>query len=235
MLVIYSWLMKKIREKAVFLILFSVIGFIALQIPFTKLMGSDVSFNLFDFFGPIAGAFLGPWLGIVSVLTVEIVNYTVKQTPLTTGAIIRLFPMLFAVWYFGVMSGKGSWGGRGRWILIVPLFAIVAFVVHPIGRTVWYYSLFWLIPIIAYFKKDMLLVRSLGSTFTAHAVGGTAWIWALNLPAAFWNNLIPIVIQERLVMALGIAGSYLLMRQMLSFLASKKLLPPLRTINPSFS
>lgn len=223
--------MTKFKQKAVFLAIFSIIGFIALQIPFTKLMGSDVSFNLFDFFGPIAGAFLGPWLGIISVLTVEIVNYTVKQTPLTTGAIIRLFPMLFAVWYFG--SSKKSW--NSNIVLLIPILAIIAFVAHPIGRTVWYYSLFWLIPIIAYFKKDMLLIRSLGSTFTAHAVGGAAWIWAFNLPAAFWNNLIPIVIQERLVMALGIASSYLLMRQMLSFLASKKLLPSLRTINPSFS
>lgn len=223
--------MKKFREKAVFIALFAVIGFITLQIPFTKLMGSEVSFTLFDFFGPIAGAFLGPWLGIISVLTVEIVNYTVKQTPLNNVTIIRLFPMLFAVWYFGVMSRKGS---GGRWILAVPLLAIVVFLAHPIGRTVWYYSLFWIIPLLAYLKKDMLLARSLGSTFTAHAVGGAAWIWVLNPPAAFWNNLIPIVIQERLLFAMGISASYLIMKYTLSFLAAKKILPPLAHLKPSF-
>lgn len=227
------------RSKLLFIAIFSIIGFIALQIPFTKLMGSNVSFTLFDFFGPIAGAFLGP-LGIISVLAVELVNLVVRQTPLTTGTIIRLFPMLFAVWYFGLMSrrgDKGDWvdrGNRNRLILVVPLIAIVVFVAHPIGRTVWYYSLFWLIPIVAYVRKDWLLARSLGATFTAHAVGGAAWIWAFNLPATVWQGLIPVVAQERLVMALGIAGSYLLMQKVLSFLISKKLLPSLKTINPSF-
>lgn len=230
--------MKLLKEKAIFIILFSVIGFISLQIPFTKLLGSNVSFTLFDFFGPIAGAFLGPWLGIVSVLTVEVVNYAVKQTPLTTGAIIRLFPMLFAVWYFGVMRSKGSrgsWESWGQWILMVPVLAIVVFVAHPIGRTVWYYSLFWTIPLIAYRFKNILFFRSLGSTFTAHAVGGAAWIWAFSLPATVWNGLIPIVIQERLLFALGITASYLIMRYTLSFLIAKKLLPPLSTFKPSFS
>lgn len=219
------------KNKTIFLAFFSIIGFITLQIPFTKLMGSEVSFTLFDFFGPIAGAFLGPWLGVTSVLTVELMSLVVKQTPLTTGAIIRLFPMLFAVYYFATLRNKKIESG---WILAVPLLAIFAFVIHPIGRTVWYYSLFWLVPLLAYLRRDMLLARALGSTFTAHAVGGAAWIWAFNLPAPVWNSLIPVVIQERLVFALGIAGSYLLMRRVLTFLVSKKLLPPLQAINPSF-
>lgn len=223
--------MTKQRSKFVFLILFSVIGFITLQVPFTKLVGSNASFTLFDFAGPIAGAFLGPWLGIISVLAVEVINYAVKQTPLATGSIIRLFPMLFAVWYFGTMSSKKV---GNKLILTVPLLAIIIFIVHPIGRVVWYYSLFWFIPLIAYFKKDILLIRSLGSTFTAHAVGGAAWIWAFNLPASVWQGLIPIVIQERLIFALGISASYLLMRYVLSFLIAKKLLPPLKSLNPVF-
>lgn len=226
--------MKQTKQKALFALLFAIVGFITLQIPFTKLMGSNVSFTLFDFFGPIAGAFLGPVLGVISVLTVEIVNVIVKQMPLTTGAIIRLFPMLFAVWYFGVMSRKGNKGDRGRWILVIPLLAIIVFIAHPTGRTVWYYSLFWLIPLLSYLKKDMLLARSLGATFTAHAVGGAAWIWAFNLPASVWNSLIPIVIQERLLFALGISASYLLMKYVLSTLIAKKLLPPLQTIQPTF-
>ena len=227
------------RSKIIFLALFSVIGFITLQIPFTKLMGSNVSFTLFDFFGPIAGAFLGPW-GIISVFTVSIVNLFINlgfnpNFSFSIGSIIRLFPMLFAVWYFGVMSNKSTKTADNRLILAVPLIAMVVFVVHPIGRTVWYYSLFWLIPLVAYMRKDWLLARSLGATFTAHAVGGAAWIWAFNLPASVWQGLIPIVIQERLVFALGIAGSYLLTRAALSFLISKKLIPSLKAINPSFS
>ncbi len=229
--------MIKKNARLIFFVLFSVIGFITFQVPFTRLAGSNVSFTLFDFFGPIAGTFLGPLFGVISVLVVEVVNYTVKQVPFTTGAIIRLFPMLFAVWYFGVVSGKGSrknWGGKNRWILLVPLIAIIAFVAHPIGRTVWYYSLFWTIPLLAYLKRDKLLIQSLGATFTAHAVGGAAWIWAFNLPASVWNNLIPIVIQERLLFALGISASYFVVKHILSFLIARKLLPPLKSLNPAF-
>jgi len=222
--------MSQTAKKITFLALFIIVGFISLQIPFTKLAGSNVSFTLFDFFGPIAGAFLGPVLGVFSVLIVELVNVVVKQTPLTTPAIIRLFPMLFAVYYFGVFSKKKT---QQPYILAVPVVAILLFIIHPIGRTVWYFALFWTIPILAYFKRDTLLVRSLGSTFTAHAVGGAAWIWALNLPAVVWKGLIPVVIMERTLMTLGIAGSYLLMKFAIFYLIRKKILPSLDAINPS--
>lgn len=222
--------MSLTKRKIIFLTLFSLIGFVTLQIPFTKLVGSNVSFTLFDFFGPIAGAFLGPVLGVASVLIVELVNVVVKQTPLTTGAIIRLFPMLFAVYYFSVLSKNKN---PNKLILAVPILSIILFITHPIGRTVWYYSLFWTIPLVAYLKRDILLFRSLGATFTAHAVGGAAWIWAFNLPAAVWQSLIPVVITERALFALGIAGSYLAMKYVISFLVGKKILPSLDAISPS--
>lgn len=217
--------MTNTTKKLFFLSLFSIIGFAALQIPFNKVMGSNVSFTLFDFFGPMAGGFLGPVLGIASVLGVELVNLFIKQTPLTTGSIIRLFPTLFAVLYFALASKKKF---DGKWMLAIPVLCIFAFIAHPIGRQVPHYALmFWLIPVIAYFKRDHLLARSLGSTFTAHAVGGAAWIWAFNLPAAVWNGLIPVVIAERLLFASGIAASYIVVKYTLSYLASKKLLPKL--------
>lgn len=218
------------KEKILFLTLFIIVGFLTLQIPVNKLAGSAVSFTFFDFFGPIAGAFIGPWLGIVSVLLVEVVNLVVKHTPLTTGAIIRLFPTLFAVFYFAIFSKKEN---KNNYILFVPFLAIVLFIANPIGRTVWYYSLFWFIPVIAYFKRQNVFVRSLGATFTAHAVGGAAWIWAFHLPASVWKNLIPVVIEERLLFALGITVSYLLMKEALQFLISKKLLPPLDALRPA--
>lgn len=215
--------MTKVQKKLLFLALFTIVGFISLQIPFNKLVGSNVSFTLFDFFAPMAGGFLGPVFGIVSVFAVEIINLFIKQTPLTTGSIIRLFPTLFAVAYFAIIANKKY---QGKWMLAIPILAILAFIIHPIGRQVPYYALmFWSIPVIAYFKRDNLFVKSLGATFTAHAVGGAAWIWAFNLPAAVWRNLIPVVIAERLLFATGIAASYILVKYTLSFLVSKKILP----------
>lgn len=215
--------MAKAQKKLFFLALFSIAGFIALQIPFNKILGSSVSFTLFDFFAPIAGAFLGPVFGIASVSGVEVINMIVKGTAPTTSSIIRLFPVLFATFYFAAISSKKY---HGKWILVVPVLCILAFMVHPIGRQVAYYPLlFWWIPVAAYFKRDNLFLKSLGSTFTAHAVGSTAFLWALNLPVEVWRGLPPVVVAERLLFATGIAASYIAVKYTLGFLASKRLLP----------
>ena len=219
--------MARFNKVLVFFVLFSILGFASLQVPFNKLAGSNVSFTLFDFFGPMAGAFLGPVFGIASVFTVLLTNNLIKDVPWTHGAIIRLFPTLFAVYYFATVASKRH---QGKWILAVPALCIVAFLIHPIGRQVFYYPLmFWTIPLLAYLKKDNLFIKSLGATFTAHAVGGVAWIWAFNLPAAVWNGLIPVVIAERLLFAVGIA---VVVKHTLKYLASKKILPKLDMATP---
>lgn len=68
-------------------------------------------------------------------------------------------------------------------------------------------------------------MKSLGATFTAHGVGGAAWIWAFNLPATVWQGLIPVVISERLLFAAGIAATFVLTKKILTVLALKHVLP----------
>lgn len=223
--------MTRLNKQLVFFVLFTLLGFASLQIPFNKLAGANVSFTLFDFLAPIAGAFLGPIYGVASVLGVEVFNNLIKQTPWTTGTLIRLFPTLFAVYFFATVK-KGGPNKRSlrelrslNWILAVPFIAILAFLAHPNGRQVPEYTLFWIIPLVAYRFRNNLYMRSLGATFTAHAVGGAAWIWAFNLPAAVWQALIPVVISERLLFAAGIAGSFLIMKYTLNYLISKGVLP----------
>ena len=219
--------MTSTQKKLFFLSLFTIVGFISLQIPFNKLAGSNVSFTLFDFFAPIAGAFLGPVFGIGSVLAVEVGNMLIKGSPWTTGTIIRLFPTLFAVYYFAKINKKTS---GNPYILVVPFIAIFAFLAHQYGREVAPYTLFWIIPFIAYRFRSNLFMRGLGATFTAHSVGGAAWIWAFNLKPAVWQSLIPVVIAERLLFGAGIAASFIVVKHTLSFLASKKILPHLNPI-----
>lgn len=206
------------KSKLIFLLIFIVLGFVALQIPVNQLVGSNARFTLFDLFAPISGAFLGTSLGIVSVLTMQVVNLAVHGVSnIDKGSLIRLLPTLFAVWFFAKKEGR---------LLVVPALAIIAFNLHPIGRTVWFYSLFWLIPFLVWpFRERFLILRSLGATFTAHAVGGAIWIWAFNLPAKVWVSLIPVAILERSIFALGIAASYILLNNVLGYLSSKKLLP----------
>lgn len=192
------------RKKLLIALVFVAAGFVLLQIPVTQLAGSKAKFTAFDAFGPLAGAFLGPIVGAASVFLMQLGNFLFHGSSWTdTGAVIRLFPMIFAAIYLGT---------RGRWKLVVPVAAIIAWNLNPIGRTVWFYSLFWLIPIAAtLWGERWILTRALGATFTAHAVGGALWIWFFHLPAAVWIGLIPIVAVERLIFAVGMTVGYLVL------------------------
>lgn len=204
------------KRTALFIAMFALLGFIALQIPVAQLAGSKAKFTVFDAFAPVTGAFIGSIPGVVAVLLVHSANFVLHGAQVQdAGTLIRFFPMLFAVLYFTRKSPLN---------LSVPLLAIAAFAAHPIGREVWYFSLFWTIPIAAHFAHErFLLARALGATFAAHAVGGAAWIWAFSLPAEVWNSLIPVVIAERVLFALGIAASYILMNNLLYFIEQKRI------------
>lgn len=203
------------KKKVLFVLLFAVLGFIALQVKLTNLVGSGVNFTLFDAFAPIAGGFLGSWLGVVAVLLMQIFNFVVHGANVVdAGTIVRFIPALFAALYFAKKS---------RLNIIVPVIAIIAFILNPIGQSVWYFSLFWLIPIAAYFVREKsLIAKSLGATFSAHAVGGAIWIWVFKLPAAVWIGLIPVVAAERLLFTMGIAVSYLVVNNVLAILVKKE-------------
>jgi hypothetical protein len=202
------------KKRLYFLIVFTLLGLAALQVPVTQLVGSKVKFTLFDFFGPIAPAFIGT-PGIVAVFLMQFANFLLHGAQVVdAGTIIRFFPMLFGAWYFGRKS---------KYTLLVPVLAILAFNLHPIGQSVWYYSLYWLIPIACYFVYEKTLIaRALGATFTAHAVGGALWIYAFNLPKAVWVSLIPVVAIERLLFAGGIVVTYLVFNSLLNVLAEKR-------------
>lgn len=205
------------KRNLIFIAIFAFVGFVALQIPVAQLEGSRAKFTVYDAFAPIAGAFIGSIPGVIAVFLMQFFNFLAHGAHIgDAGTVIRFFPMLFAALYFAK---------KGRFNLIIPAIAIIAFLAHPIGRTVWYFTLFWTIPIIAYYFRDrFLLARALGSTFCAHAVGGALWIWTFSLPAPVWNSLIPVVATERILFALGIAGSFLLVNNLLCFLEKKHIL-----------
>ena len=198
--------------------LFSIAGFVLSQIAFTKLVGSTVSFTLFDFFAPTTGAFLGGGLGVISVLTVNLVNFIIKGALFSPAGLGRIITNLFAVWYF---SSKV----KNKNVLAIPILAMVLFWLNPVGREVWYYALFWTIPVIAYLKRDNLFLKSLGATFTAHAVGGAIWIWTMGLPATVWRAIIPLTAIERISFAFGISASYVIMTYALKYLEAKNIIP----------
>ncbi len=200
-------------KKLVFLTAFVATGFTLMQIPFTQIIGSSLKFSLFDFYGPIAGAFVGSIWGLITVGVMQFANWAWHGFALDASTLIRLLPVLFSVLYFARKS---------RWLTLVPATAMIAFWLHPEGRQAWYYALYWLIPVIAYFwHEKSLLLRALGTTFTAHAVGSTLFLYVLNLPASVWTGLIPVVWKERIIMAFGITVTYIAFNYLLSFLERK--------------
>lgn len=210
--------MKYITKKNIlFMAIFAIAGFIALQIPVAQLEGSRAQFTIYDAFAPIAGSFIGSIPGVIAVFLMQFLNFLIHGARIEdTGTIVRFFPMLFAVLYFAK---------KREFNLVIPAVAIMAFVLHPVGRGVWYFSLFWTIPMVAhFFHERFLFARALGSTFTAHAVGGALWMWTFSLPAPVWNSLIPVVIAERLVFALGVTGSFVLVNNLLGLLEKKRIL-----------
>lgn len=205
------------KKNVLFVTFFTFFGFIALQIPVVQLEGSKAKFTAYDAFAPVASAFIGSVPGVSAVFFMQLFNFFIHGAHIQDpGTIIRFFPMLFAVLYFGK---------KGKFNIIIPAIAIGAFIAHPIGRTVWYFALFWTIPIFSYFLREkFLFVRALGATFSAHAVGGALWIWAFALPAPIWNSLIPVVAIERFVFAIGICASFIITNNLLFLLENTHVL-----------
>ena len=203
---------KKILKKVLFVLIFAAVGLALSQLPFTQIVGSKQNFSFFDFMAPASGAFLGSWFGAISVLVVKLINVFLKHQNLDLVTFVRLFPLVLAAIYFGTKS---------KWISIVPLACIALFICHPEGRGAWVFSLYWLIPIVALFVKNRLIANALGATFTAHAVGSVAFLYAFNLKAAVWMSLIPQVFLERVTMAIGIWVFYLVVNSVLDYLVKK--------------
>jgi len=199
---------KITAKNVLFFIIFTALVLIGSQINFSRVTGAENQyFTLFQFFGPIAGGFLGSIIGVASVLFAEILNFFYVGNPLTLLGAARLLPMLFAAYYFASKSKRFS--------TVIPLVCMAAFIIHPIGRQVWYYSLFWLVPIAAKFFPERLFLRSLGSTFTAHAIGSAIWIWLIPMPAVAWIALIPVTFVERTLFAAGISISFVVFNTVL--------------------
>lgn len=191
-------------KRIMFLALFSVLVLVAKQINFSLILGTEnQAFTLFQFFGPIAGSFLGPFIGAGAVLIAQLADTILFGKTLTLINLLRLTPMLFAAIYFGFYSKK-----KFNFTAVIPLIAMALFILHPVGQQAWYYSLFWLIPLIASVLKKNLFFRSLGATFTAHSIGSIAFLYSIPTTPELWILLIPVVAVERLAFALGISISF---------------------------
>jgi len=202
------------RRKILFLIIFTILGLAAFQISISRIVGSSQSFTLFELLGPVGGMFLGPLMGAASAFFVRILNIIIFRQTLDFLTIVRFLPAILAAIYFGLNQKKTA--------IIFPV-CIILFLLNPIGRQAWLYSLIWLIPFFATFGKKRLILNSLGATFTAHATGSVIFLYSFGLTPAIWMSLIPIVFIERGVFTIGIWLSYLVLNTVLDKLARFKM------------
>ncbi len=190
---------QQILSKMFLALIGLTIGLALLHIPMRALIAGDKSqFTPFEFLAPTLGAWLGVWLGSATVLMTKLVDMILTGN-YSLVSLLRLFPLIGAAIYFGSRGPRMKIGSSA-----LSLAAILLFLIHPVGRQVWFYSLFWLIPTIASRAKDNLFFNALGATFTAHSIGGVLFLYALKVPAEIWIALVPVVIGERLLFALGI-------------------------------
>ncbi len=98
---------------------------------------------------------------------------------------------------------------------------MILFWTHPVGRSAFPYGLFWLILILVFPFKKNLALNSLGTTFVAHAIGSTAFLYSVPMTAEIWRGLIPVVIMERFILATGISLSYICFSVAVKYVAKK--------------
>lgn len=167
-----------------------------------------ISGSVFSYFsfGNIIGPLFGFYLGLPAALALFGLRIIFKSLFLGTSLISPLS------WYIPTMFASAYWTNSSIIRLWVPLICITLFTLHPIGHQAFYYSLYWLIPIVLYFiKEKSMFLHALASTFIAHAVGSVLWLYWLPMQPETFAALMPIVAVERLIMASGmVAVHYML-------------------------
>jgi hypothetical protein len=187
----------------------SFIGMVKLSsfIKVSFLVGSSmVWFSGINSIVPLSGAFGGLFGACLLFLMRQIVHLFLFKT-------ISLSFLAFCVPGF---CASLYWATNHPIIRVwLPLLCMGLFIAHPVGAQAFVYSLYWLIPIILYaFSHQSLFLQSLGSTFVAHAVGSVIWLYTVPMTAGMWLGLMPVVIIERVLFALGMV----VMHQVISFI-----------------
>jgi hypothetical protein len=205
---------RELTPKALFAVLFMALFIVFSKVKLTPIFGLDTQFTASVMFGPVISGFLGIGFGSGAIVLSQLLGvitgiYKIKS--ITSW--LTFTPIIFAGIYFSKML-KGS-----KKLILIPLLSIFLFLIHPIGREVWYYSFFWIIPIFIVTLKPKLdkLIKnnlaqvyaySIGSAFTDHSVGSILYLYSMNIPAEFWIQAIPFTLVERAVIAAGITASF---------------------------
>lgn len=189
---------KKFQSILTIVAAYGIIELISL-IKINVLLGAKTAiFSGFSLGGPLVGLYSGMGLGAGLFLVRRILHCAYMGSSLFSPFSLYL-PTLGGGFYFKSTS---------YWIrVVVPSICMVLFVMHPVGVQAWYYAAYWLTPLILYgLQSRSLFATALGATFVQHAIGSVLWLYLMPTTAAVWTALLPIVVIERLVCALGMVA-----------------------------
>ena len=212
----------KTISKIIFALLSSFLFLYFTKLKFGPILGTQMKFSLSVFFGPTLAKIFGATYGTSTIILTHIFGLIAGIFWPTSRFVYKIkalkdyftfLPIIFAGIYFSRIF-KGN-----KKMIIIPLICIFLFVINPIGRTVWFYSGFWLIPIIISLFKDKLdkifkfsvfkvYGYSLAAAFIDHAIGSVIYLYLLKISANFWVEAIPMTMIERLMIAAGIELCY---------------------------
>jgi hypothetical protein len=182
------------------LIAFSILFTLTQLIRFLKvnyLLGSlGAFFTGSQFLIPLSGLYGGVEGSLYFILAQKIFFYT-----LYGGSFLVLEKLYIPTLSASLYLSTDHWIVR----MLIPLICMTLFLMHPVGVSAWFYSLYWLIPIMVYFFGGAnLFFVFLGATFTAHAVGSVIWLYINPLTVQDYWMLMPIVLVERLLFTSGL-------------------------------
>lgn len=144
---------------------------------------------------PLAGAF-GGVIGAGLIFTLRQLVHLLFFKTISLSFLALCIPGFCASLYWAVNHSAIRVG--------IPLVCMGLFIAHPVGAESFVYSLYWLIPVVLYcLPRKTLFVHALSSTFIAHAVGSVIWLYTVPTVAGMWMGLMPLVLIERLLFALG--------------------------------
>ncbi len=156
---------------------------------------------------PLAGAF-GGLSGSCGMLVLGLAMRLFATGAMPLAVLAYHLPGFFAALY---------WGSSKFWRIAPIMLCAFLFMAHPDGMSAAWYMIFWIIPlVVALQKSSSLFMTALGSTLSAHAVGTIVWLYAGHLASADFALLVPLVIVERLLFAMGMTIGYILVSRLLS-------------------
>jgi hypothetical protein len=205
------------------------LGFLLLDLLFGSIAagshtGQILNFSLRHAITPLIGIWGGVWSVCILFLGKSLVHV---GTALGSRLLLTWhLPTLCGALYFSLLKKNNFYT---RLAAALPaIVCMILFWIHPVGRVAILYPLYWTIPVIvALANRHSFFLQALGSTFTAHAIGSTLWLYGgLLLAPAAWTALIPIVALERFGFACFMTAIFYGIKSTAAWLSTTLQLPP---------